>query len=795
MSKTTPGDDTARSDAMADGKARDATTARRDAQTTGERTPQDATGDTGKPQGTAGGRDADEKSRDAHDVPSAPDADGTRADRHAASDAHADEPHHAGTDGGAGHGDARSDSGTVREAGKTDGTKAGAGAKPDAKPDTRDAGRTEAQGARDAGRAEDRDASATVTERAHDAGRDDDAATASHHHGPKRITVTPPAHGTPHAGRHDGDEHADGTTPGERVADADSAHAGRTDSADASAGTAETRVAAPVTGDDEPTRQMRRPADGTVPDFLDRRRAEQSRHDQVAAAYGMSGAVPPLPPVMPPYGAPNGDAGRGRGRVRKCGRAKVVVLAIVAAVVVALGVAYGMGVSKYETHLFPNTEIGGIDVGGMTADEADRAIDTSDWHLTIDDVTGDTVTIGMDDAGMTVSNASPADMIAAQDAFAWPFHVFGGDSQSSDRSVSFDYDRLEQTLSSLDMCDASKRTPATDASFRYDQGTSKWYVTSDAQGDVVDKDKLVAAVEGAIDGLSMPTVKVTQDMCVQPTVTSSDESLNAAVDDANKWASTSITYDIDDQQSAVTVDSSVIIPWISISRNDDGTFSATLDEGAVKSYLAKIGDKYDTEGEPLTITTPTGKVASVAGTASDTGWLTDEATELTKLVDDIKNGRTDHREFSMKHRANATKGSDVWGTTYIEVDLSTQHLWYVKDGQVAEDFGIISGKSGYDTPQGVTAVYKKVTNVTLVSPWKDPQTGEPTYKTPIDVGLVISRDGNILIHSAPWQPSSMFGNASYHISGGSHGCVNAPTDKTWDLYNSVPLNTPVVVHS
>lgn len=549
-------------------------------------------------------------------------------------------------------------------------------------------------------------------------------------------------------------------------------------------------------GDDvEPTRLIIRPAVSTPQAYDTPMGTPDRTHDEVATAYGMSGAIPPIPPVPPVDGKAH-RGGRGNGSPRKdVRRRNVIIVAVIAAILVALGVTYGVGVSRYQSRLFPNTEIGGIDVSEMTADEAERATDTSDWHITIDDVTGDTVTIDKDDAGMSVSGASPSDMIAVQDAFAWPLHVFGGSGQSADRTVSFDYGKLEQTLSSLDMCDESKRTAATDASFRYDQGTGKWYVTPDAQGTVVDRDKLVAAVEDALDGLNSPTVRVTQDMCVQPSATASDESLNAAVNDANKWISTSITYDIDDQQSAVTVDSTTILPWVSIARGDDGKFVATLDENAVKAYLAKIGDKYDTDGGQLTITTPTGKVASVAGTEDDTGWLTDEATELTKLVDDIKNGRTDHREFSMKHKANATTGSDVWGTTYIEVDLSTQHLWYVKDGQVAEDFGIISGKSGYDTPQGVTAVYKKVTNVTLVSPWKDPKTGEPTYKTPIDVGLVISRDGNILIHSAPWQPSSMFGNASYHVSGGSHGCVNAPTDKTWDLYNAVPLNTPVVVHA
>lgn len=471
----------------------------------------------------------------------------------------------------------------------------------------------------------------------------------------------------------------------------------------------------------------------------------------------------------------------------------ILICVIIAAVVAFILSLYFFGVSRYREHLFPNTTIGGVDVSNMTADEADSALDVSDWSITIHDITGEDVSINQEQAGMSVQVESPEDVLKAQNPYEWPFHVFGNDSQSADRTVSFDTDTLEASLRSLDMVNADKRTSPVDASYSYDSASHTFSVTPETQGNLVDADKLINSVENALDGLNKPVITITQDMCIQPSVVSTNQSLLDAVNTANKWLATNIVYDIDDQDSAVTVDASVIGPWIEIT-NDNGTFTASLKESAIKTYLAKIGKKYDTNGEKLTITTPTGKTASVSGTESYTGWLTDEDTELGKLEDDIKNGRTDHREFSMKHRANAKTGADVWGTTYIEVDLSTQHLWYVKDGQVAEDFGIISGKSGYETPDGVSKVYSKETNTVLKSPWKDPETGEPTYETPIEVGLVISSSGLILIHSAPWQPASGFGNASYHINGGSHGCVNAPTAQTWDLYNTVPIGTPVVIH-
>lgn len=84
--------------------------------------------------------------------------------------------------------------------------------------------------------------------------------------------------------------------------------------------------------------------------------------------------------------------------------------------------------------------------------------------------------------------------------------------------------------------------------------------------------------------------------------------------------------------------------------------------------------------------------------------------------------------------------------------------------------------------------------MTLVSPWKDPKTGEPTYKTHIDVGLVISDDYQVLCHDAPWQPSSGFGSPSYHWGGGSHGCCNMRAGDCWELYNTASVGDPVIVH-
>lgn len=473
---------------------------------------------------------------------------------------------------------------------------------------------------------------------------------------------------------------------------------------------------------------------------------------------------------------------------------KTIIISLIVTIILILLGVYIYGVNKYTTHLFPNITIDGINIGGMTTKEAEKIINLKNLNITIKDITGDTITLSADKIGLKINGDSPQQILNKQNPYEWPIHMFGTNI-SIQRTIDYNSDVLKSAINNLDMVDKNKRKLPTDATYRYDKTNKQWYVVPEKQGNLVNVEKLFNVIEKSINKPKEINIEITQDLLVQPNITSLNESLNTAVADANKWSQAAIIYDIDNIQSAETLESSIIVGWISIKQDEKGNFFAALDETKIKAYLAAIGKKYDREGKPVTITTPDSKTVNVLGTEQNTGWITDESKEYDKLVADIKSGEQKHREFTMKQKATNKTGADIWGTTYIEIDLSTQRCWYIKNGKVKISFGIISGKKGYNTPTGVTEVFNKVADVTLISPWKDPKTGKPTYKTHIDVGLIISSDNNILIHDAPWQPESGFNNAAYHYSGGSHGCINARASDAWELYNLVSTGTPVITHN
>ena len=125
----------------------------------------------------------------------------------------------------------------------------------------------------------------------------------------------------------------------------------------------------------------------------------------------------------------------------------------------------------------------------------------------------------------------------------------------------------------------------------------------------------------------------------------------------------------------------------------------------------------------------------------------------------------------------------------MEVDITLQHIWFIVNGQVALETDVITGKKGvHDTPTGVFTILEKVRNKTLRG--RPDANGNPSYLVPVDYWMRVTWSG-IGFHDASYR--SVFGGNQYETLG-SHGCINMPLDKAGELYNILPVGTPVVIH-
>lgn len=161
--------------------------------------------------------------------------------------------------------------------------------------------------------------------------------------------------------------------------------------------------------------------------------------------------------------------------------------------------------------------------------------------------------------------------------------------------------------------------------------------------------------------------------------------------------------------------------------------------------------------------------------------------------------------------------------TYIKVDIDSQSMIFVKDGELLVSSYIVSGLYGkYDTPKGEYEILHKATNVQLKGeqiiegqyedvPLTDeeiakfkadpknkgkevPKTKKVQKKDEWDVTVnywLAFIGGTYGFHDATWR--SYFGDYIYTWDG-SHGCVNLPLWAAETLYNNAEEGTPVFIY-
>ena len=138
--------------------------------------------------------------------------------------------------------------------------------------------------------------------------------------------------------------------------------------------------------------------------------------------------------------------------------------------------------------------------------------------------------------------------------------------------------------------------------------------------------------------------------------------------------------------------------------------------------------------------------------------------------------------WKVSARTRNTESGDI-GSTYIEVNIASQHLWYYVDGACVLDFDVVTGMdtASRRTPTGVFQVL-----------WKDTEhTMKGSYGTSFcHFWMPITWEG-VGIHDAYWRSS--YGGDIWRGSG-SHGCINTPYEKMKQLYSMAPEGTPVIVY-
>lgn len=241
-----------------------------------------------------------------------------------------------------------------------------------------------------------------------------------------------------------------------------------------------------------------------------------------------------------------------------------------------------------------------------------------------------------------------------------------------------------------------------------------------------------------------------------------------------------IVYRIGEEE--IPVDASVVCDWIAV--DDNGCFllddrgGLQLKEKAIQEFVGKLAAKYDTVGASRQFLSTRGDIVTVEGGLY--GNKIDQDAEIAYLKEAFETKRNEVHEPVYLQEA-WKQGSEDIGSTYIEVDMTEQKMYYYVDGVLTIDTPIVTGNTSrrMGTPSGVNYVYAKQKNRILRG--RD-------YATHVDFWMPVK--GNIGIHDASWR--GKFGGTIYQTNG-SHGCINTPRAAMEQLFEMAEVGTPVVM--
>lgn len=437
--------------------------------------------------------------------------------------------------------------------------------------------------------------------------------------------------------------------------------------------------------------------------------------------------------------------------------------------------------SLYQDRIYPGVKLGELSLGGLTRHDARAALNAQAkaYHLAlvVDNIH---------------HNVKPADIGAGYDvdltveqAFnagrANPVTILGmlEASRQVPLTLAYSINRSKMTSFASTFVGSQAAAPV-DAAVVIKDGVP--IVVPDKPGLGVNRAALIAALEQSFGS-------GTQVLRIQRGAVPADLQTAVATTEAERikpLIATPIILTYSDktfQPSAAQIGS-----WWVFSKQVNGTLGAKVDNNKILGYIKTFSAQVEVPAVIKRINVVNGQVKSEEGGTD--GLAINQDSLVAQIGAAVMAGKaltlavpTVAVPFKTQYNRSVTLDAPQ----YIEVNLSTQHLWAYQDHQVVYESAVTSGATGlgFPTVTGLFSIQSKERNRYL--------DGRPLgYHYNVFVEYWMPFTGNYGLHDASWRNGN-FGEPDYYY-GGSHGCVNLPTATAAWLYNWASVGTPVWVH-
>lgn len=457
-------------------------------------------------------------------------------------------------------------------------------------------------------------------------------------------------------------------------------------------------------------------------------------------------------------------------------------------VVLVLLIVYLAGMLYYNDKFLNGTMVNGSDVGGMTLqkanDQLSKKVNGQSLKLIFND--GQNEVLQSAQLGVSYNKDNSLNQLMKnQNKWAWFIGFFKNEKNTLTDLIQISDENLTNGIASMEHAKEENQIAPTDAYIQYKDGS--FAIIEETLGSKFNIEELVKNIKVALSEGKQQLDVTKANGYVKPQVYKDDQDLNNQLKAANEYCLSAITYTTP-KGKEIALDGSTLITWL--SKQDDGSY--TKDERVFKekltAFVKELASQYNSIGATRTFTGKDGQSHTVSG--GTYGFRVSTDSEVSALLKMINENKSENNRIP-EHTGQLPSGENGGlGTTYLEINITKQHLWFVKDGSVVLESDFVSGKESDPTrltPSGTYYIYNKERNRVLRGT-KQPN-GKYEYESPVSYWMPFNK--GIGLHDASWR--STFGRDIY-INSGSHGCINLPTGFAGSLYSQIYVNLPVVVY-
>lgn len=428
---------------------------------------------------------------------------------------------------------------------------------------------------------------------------------------------------------------------------------------------------------------------------------------------------------------------------------------------------------SYQNVFFPGTIVNGINVSGLNPSEALEAVNTAagEYILILTEEDENTESVSGSSIGLCMADDSALKAILdSQNILTWGLESFHDKNYSL--GIGYDEEKLHAAVDSLSCMDQSKWISPESAYITYEKDAG-YQIMPETRGNEIIADALFEAISRAVCNLDESLSLADAGIYRLPKISSEDPSLQEQLSLLQSYSDMTVTYQFGSQTEVL--DSDTISEWISVSKSG----RRTIDREAVAGYVKELAKKHNTAYSPKTLETSYGETVTIKN--GYYGWLIDKEAEIDALMAILREGKSVTKEPAYSMEAASHDGPD-YGDTYVEINLTAQHLFYYKDGELVIESDFVSGNPsrGNDTPGGAYSITYKERNATLKG---------QNYRTPVSYWMPFN--GNIGMHDSSWR--STFGGSIYKTNG-SHGCINLPPKVAETIFENIEQGVPVLCY-